>query len=53
LEEEPPMFKVSDTHFAATWLLHPNSPKVEPPTAVKERMAKFQAKQADSLKGGE
>lgn len=53
LEEEPPMFKVSDTHYAATWLLHPNSPKVEPPTAVKERMAKFQAKQADSLKGGE
>lgn len=53
LEEEPPMFKVSDTHFAATWLLHPNSPKVEPPTAVKERMAKFQAKQANSLKGGE
>ncbi|CDO04498.1 Stage 0 sporulation protein KD [Oceanobacillus picturae] len=53
LEEEPPMFKVSDTHFAATWLLHPNSPKVEPPTAVKERMAKFHAKQADSLKGGE
>lgn len=51
LEEEPPMFQVSDTHFAATWLLHPDAPKVDPPKAVKERMAKFQAKQADSLKG--
>lgn len=34
-EEEPPLFKVSDTHYAATWLLHPNAPKVEPPQAVK------------------
>ena len=28
-EKEPPFFQVSDTHFAATWLLHPYSPKVE------------------------
>ena len=27
-EEEPPMFKVSDTHYAATWLIHPHAPKV-------------------------
>ncbi|MDR0880411.1 MAG: ABC transporter ATP-binding protein [Clostridioides sp.] len=26
---EPPMFKISDTHYAATWLLHPMAPKVE------------------------
>jgi len=52
LEEEPPMFQVSDTHFAATWLLHPDAPEVDPPMAVKRRMAKFQSKQADSLKGG-
>ena len=38
LEEQPPMFKVSDTHYAATWLLHPDAPKVEPPAAVKKRM---------------
>lgn len=25
-EEEPPMFAVSETHFAATWLLHPDAP---------------------------
>ncbi|PLT33874.1 ABC transporter ATP-binding protein [Bacillus sp. V5-8f] len=41
LEEQPPMFKVSDTHYAATWLLHPDAPKVEPPEAVKRRMKKF------------
>lgn len=34
LELEPPMFKVSDTHYAATWLLHPDAPKVELPDAV-------------------
>jgi len=37
-EEEPPMFQVSDTHFAKTWLLHPDAPKVEPPEAVKKRL---------------
>lgn len=26
--EEPPMFKVSDSHYAATWLLHPKASKV-------------------------
>lgn len=34
-EEQPPYFKVSDTHYAATWLLHPDAPKVELPDAVK------------------
>jgi oligopeptide transport system ATP-binding protein len=38
---EPPMFKVSDTHYAATWLLHPDAPKIEPPVAVKHRMQGF------------
>lgn len=28
-EEQPPMFEISSTHAAATWLLHPNAPKVE------------------------
>ena len=31
---EPPMFKVSDTHYAATWLLHPLAPKIERPVGV-------------------
>lgn len=33
-EEEPPMFKVSDTHYAKTWLLDPRAPKVEKPAAI-------------------
>ena len=35
---EPPMFKVSDTHYAATWLLHPDAPKVELPQELKLRL---------------
>lgn len=31
---DPPMFKVSDTHFAKTWLLDPRSPKVEKPDII-------------------
>ena len=34
LEEEPPMFQVSDTHFAKTWLLDPRAPKVEKPENI-------------------
>ena len=37
-EVEPPFFKVSETHYAATWLLHPNAPKVEMPKIVSERI---------------
>ncbi len=29
--EAPPMFRITDTHFAATWLLDPRAPKVAPP----------------------
>ncbi len=36
---EPPYFKVSDTHYAATWLLYPGAPKVEMPQIVKTRIA--------------
>ena len=35
LMAEPPMFRVSDTHYAATWLLDPRAPKVEPPQALR------------------
>ena len=42
-EEEPPMFEVSDTHSAATWLLHPNAPKVELPKIISERISKMKA----------
>ena len=43
-EEQPPMFKISDTHYAATWLLHPDAPKVAPPKIVTDRIARMQGK---------
>ncbi len=36
--EEPPMFKISDTHYAATWLEHPNAPKMGIPEPLKSRI---------------
>jgi oligopeptide transport system ATP-binding protein len=33
-EQRPPLFQISDTHFSATWLQHPDAPKVEKPLAV-------------------
>ena len=35
---EPPMFKVTDTHYASTWLLHEKAPKVEMPVELKKRI---------------
>ena len=43
-EMQPPMFKISETHSAATWLLHPDAPKVEPPKIITERIARMRAK---------
>ncbi|MEA4814320.1 MAG: ABC transporter ATP-binding protein [Oscillospiraceae bacterium] len=36
--KEPPMFRVSDTHYAATWLLDPRAPKVEMPPELRARI---------------
>ncbi len=35
---EPPMFRISDTHYAATWLLDDNAPKVEMPKELRARI---------------
>ena len=40
-ELEPPLFEVSPTHYAATWLLHPNAPKVEMPQLIKTRIERM------------
>src|SRR5690554_625237 len=42
-EKEPPFFKVSDTHYAASWLLHKDAPKVEMPKIISKRIAKMNA----------
>ncbi|MGL4952445.1 MAG: ABC transporter ATP-binding protein [Culicoidibacterales bacterium] len=41
--QQPPMFQVSTTHFAATWLLHPAAPKVQPPAIVARLRESFAA----------
>ena len=34
--EEPPMFKITDTHYAKTWLLDPRAPKIEKPEGIQD-----------------
>ncbi len=34
--QEPPMFPVTKTHFAKTWLLDPRAPKIEKPEAIQD-----------------
>ena len=46
-EQQPPLFKVSDTHYAATWLLHPSAPKVEPPKIIQERIERMKKEAED------
>ncbi len=43
LVKEPPVFKITDTHYAKTWLLDPRAPKVEMPENIRnlhEKMLK-------------
>lgn len=46
-EQEPPYFRISDTHYAATWLLHPDAVKVEMPDILKNRIARM--KEANAI----
>ena len=32
--KEPPMFRITPTHFARTWLLDPRAPRIEKPEAI-------------------
>ncbi|MCI2049179.1 MAG: ABC transporter ATP-binding protein [Lachnospiraceae bacterium] len=41
--KRPPMFKVSDTHFARTWLLDPRAPRMEPPEHIRVMIDKGRA----------
>ena len=45
LEQQPPPFFVSDTHWAATWLLHPDAPKVEMPSALQDKIQRMREEQ--------
>ena len=37
-QQEPPPFFVSDTHWAATWLLDPRAPKAQMPAVLRQRL---------------
>ncbi|MEZ2458592.1 ABC transporter ATP-binding protein [Salinicoccus roseus] len=41
-EQNPPMFKVNDHHFAKTWRLHPDAPKTEIPDVIRDRYMQYQ-----------
>ena len=43
-ELEPPLFEITPTHYAATWLLHPDAPKVELPKIIQERINRLGVK---------
>ena len=43
-EMQPPMFEVTPTHYAATWLLHPDAPQVEIPKIITERIKRMKAR---------
>jgi oligopeptide transport system ATP-binding protein len=47
---EPPMFKISDTHYAATWLLDERAPKVERPKAISDRIERMKKEAGDYVK---
>lgn len=41
--KEPPMFKITDTHYAKTWLLDPRAPQVEKPEIIQNIHEKMRA----------
>ncbi len=45
--QEPPMFDISQTHRAATWLLHPYAPKIKMPAVVAQRIARAGKEETD------
>ena len=47
-EQQPPEFEVSPTHWAATWLLHPDAPKVEPPKIITDRIARMRKAEGEN-----
>ena len=48
---DPPMFQITDSHCAATWLLDPRAPRVEMPIELKRKIERMK-KEAEQY-GGE
>ena len=43
----PPFYEVSPGHYAKTWLLHPEAPKVELPEVIRHRIESYQARREE------
>lgn len=52
LEEQPPMFKVSDTHYAAAWHLHKDGPNLEMPVILQERIDRMKLMTEELVRKG-
>jgi len=48
--KEPPMFRISDTHFAKTWLLDKRAPRIQKPEGIQDLHRKLTAQLG--LEGG-
>lgn len=46
-KSEPPFYEVSPGHYAKTWLLHPEAPKVELPEVIRHRIESYQARREE------
>ena len=43
-EESPPIFQVTENHWAKTWLLHPEAPKAAKPEVIQDLHSKIKSK---------
>lgn len=50
-QQQPPMFRVSPTHQAATWLLHPNAPKVQMPEMIANQISRMKQRNGGGSNG--
>lgn len=49
-KHEPPYFKISETHYVASWLEHESAPDIEPPAIVKARIYNALKEEAERSK---
>ncbi|HER5850255.1 TPA: ABC transporter ATP-binding protein [Streptococcus pyogenes] len=50
-EKAPPAINVSETHWAKTWLLHPEAPKVQKPEVIQDLHQKILRKMSQQEEG--
>lgn len=50
-QQQPPMFQISPTHRAATWLLHPDAPQVAMPEMISDRISRMKERNGGGANG--